>query len=71
MGQPTEKDFERASKLLHTNVLEYSEAVVCIRMMKAFLRDEKIPCRQLNRFRHITNRYTMTGQLKSGQQANL
>lgn len=65
MGQPMEKDFERASKLLHSNVLDYGEAVVCIRMMKAFLRDEMIPCFELNRFRHIINRYTMTGQLES------
>jgi len=65
MGKPAEKDFERASKLLHSNALGYEEAVVCIRIMKAFLSDERIPCRQLNRFRHITNRYTITGQLES------
>ena len=66
MGQPREKDFEKASKLLRSNVLDYKEAVICIKIMKAFLHNEMIPCHLLNRFRHIINRCTFTGHLESG-----
>jgi len=64
MGQATEKDFERASRMLRSNVLDYREAVDCLRIMKAFLHEDMIPCRQLNQFRHIINRHAMTGQLE-------
>lgn len=59
MAKPAEKDFERAAEMLRSNDLDYRDAVVCICIMKAFMRDEDIPHYKLSRFRHMRNCFVM------------
>jgi hypothetical protein len=59
MVKPTEKDFDLAAKMLHSNVLDYDEAVDCLQIMRAFLSDEKVRKQKVFHCRHLRNLQTM------------
>ncbi|GEM_PF-3070017 len=59
MVKPTQKDFDKASEMLHSNRLDYDEAVVCIGILRAYLQDEFVSRSFLSRFRHLLDKYRM------------
>lgn len=59
MVKPTEYDFNLAANMLHSNVLDYDEAVDCLQIMRAFLSDEKVRKQKVFHCRHLRNLQTM------------
>jgi hypothetical protein len=53
MVRPSDRDYQKAVKMIHSGQLNYESALLCMDVMKAYLTGQTIHLDDLNRFKHL------------------